>query len=353
MARKRKRPEVKASSRTAPADTFRVVVAAAPNGSLTIAPELELIKAALLYGDAVTVLSPVTTMLLRVSDLGRFDVQKQIGLIQRIAPYLMDAGEAAQFDSGVEQMLASLRKGRGRLTREDLILRGLLAQQISPIGNELAGVVEGLLENAGFNQLARARKEGMVEFESCDPGDDLDLIASCVIMAKLAETGQTPDEPRMESILDVFFGRLSVYLSSGRDYLLFDEQLASLMESAISLGLVRPAQGPTARSAQAMGASGLMGRLPTFPDATVDEVLDIRSDLDPLVANLRSAIVTVSRTFTSRPWESSFRDELHDSWLRQSDRRLPTSMRPCATIARCCTSQPDSSVRPRRHGRGS
>jgi hypothetical protein len=58
-----------------------------------------------------------------------------------------------------------------------------------------------------------------------------------------------------------------------------------------------------------------MGRLPTFPDATVDELLDIRKELAPSLTQFRSAMVTISKTFTSSAWESDFEDEVHDAWV--------------------------------------
>jgi hypothetical protein len=64
-----------------------------------------------------------------------------------------------------------------------------------------------------------------------------------------------------------------------------------------------------------MTAFGLMGRLPTFPNATVDEVLDIRREIAPSLTQFRSAMVTISKSFTSAPWESDFEDEVHDAWV--------------------------------------
>jgi hypothetical protein len=58
-----------------------------------------------------------------------------------------------------------------------------------------------------------------------------------------------------------------------------------------------------------------MGRLPTFHDATFDELLDIRKELAPSLTQFRSAMVTISKTFTSAAWESDFEDEVHDTWV--------------------------------------
>ena len=64
-----------------------------------------------------------------------------------------------------------------------------------------------------------------------------------------------------------------------------------------------------------MTASALMGRLPTFPSATVNEVVDIRTELAPSLTQFRSAMVTISKSFSSEPWETDFGDEVHDAWV--------------------------------------
>ena len=59
---------------------FRVVVAAA--GPLVAPANIELLKAALLYGDFIVVLSPMTSMLLSAPDFARFDGEKQVRLLR-------------------------------------------------------------------------------------------------------------------------------------------------------------------------------------------------------------------------------------------------------------------------------
>jgi hypothetical protein len=116
-------------------------------------------------------------------------------------------------------------------------------------------------------------------------------------------------------VIETFVDKLRKHLSAGKDYLIFDEAIASLTEAAIREGLFSPAKGPAGRCAQAMAASGLIGRLPTFPDATVDEVLDIRRELAPCLTQFRGAMVTISKNFASAAWESGFEDELQDAWV--------------------------------------
>lgn len=297
------------------AGSFRMVVAANPGSDATVAPELDLVKAALLYGDKVTLISPVTTMLLRVEGLQQFSPRQQIELMRRVAPILMPADQIRAFEQGLEQLDDFVRTSvRGGSFGDQLLCAGLL-QQFGAIQRMLSDAVQELADKAGMDQLATARAKGLLQIENADPGDAMDLLVACILSAKRAETGERQDDSSTNRIVETFVEKLSRHLSSGREYLIFDEPVANLTEAAIREGLFHPAMGPAGRCAQAMAASALMGRLPTFPDATVDEVLDIRKEMAPSLTQFRSAMVTISKTFTSSAWESAFEDEVHDAWV--------------------------------------
>jgi hypothetical protein len=76
-------PRKRERHRKSAVDSFRMVVAARPDSGITVAPELALTKAALLYGDTVSLLSPVTTMLLRVEALGGLSIEQLLALVKR------------------------------------------------------------------------------------------------------------------------------------------------------------------------------------------------------------------------------------------------------------------------------
>jgi len=292
-----------------------MVVAANPGSSVTVVPELDLLKAALLYGDKVTVLSPVTTMFLRVEGLQKFSPREQIELMRRVAPILMPAEDVPAFQDGIAEADDVLRStARGGSPGQQLLRAGLL-QKFAPIQRTLSEAVQEITDDAGIDQLARARAKGLLQIESADPGDAMDLLVSCILSAKLAQSGDRNEDSHTDRIVETFVDKLSKHLSSGREYLIFDEPIANLTEAAIREGLFTPAKGPAGRCAQAMTASGLMGRLPIFPTATVDEVLDIRSELAPSLTQFRSAMVTISKSFSSAAWETDFEDEVHDTWV--------------------------------------
>ncbi len=296
-------------------ESFRMVVAANPGTGVTVAPELDLVKAALLYGDTVTLISPVTTMLLGVEALQRFSTHRQIELMRRVAPVLLPAEEVPGFEQGVEHIDQFLRTTARGSTGAARALRAGLLQQLQPMQEQLSNAVKGIGHEAGIDELTNARATGILQIENADPGDAMDLLVACIVSAKLADAAQQLDDSHMKRIITTFVQKLSKHLSSGREYLIFDEPIASLTQAAIREGVFSPAKGPAGRSAQAMTASALMGRLPTFPTASVDEVLDIRTELTPSLTQFRASMVTISKTFTSAAWEEDFEDEVHDAWV--------------------------------------
>jgi hypothetical protein len=304
--------------------SFEMVAACNPGSSPTVAPELNLVKAALLYGDKVTLISPVTTMLLRAEGLQRFSPRQLVELVRRVAPTLLPPDQLPEFEQSAKQIDGILRTAATNRSRAGQPIRTAFQQVFRPYLDELSGAVQQITDQAGLDQLARARAEGLVQIENADPGDELGLMASCIVSAQLAHTSQAPENSAIPQLLSAFVDRLSRHLSSGREYLIFDEPIANLTEAAIREGHFLPARGPAGRSAQAMAASGLMGKLPTFPNATVDEVLDIRTELAPALVPFRGAMVTISKDFTSASWESDFEDELHTAWVETVHPALQT-----------------------------
>jgi hypothetical protein len=312
----------------------------------TIAPELDLVKAALLYGDKGTLLGPVTTMLLRVDGIRHFPLAARLELVRRVAPYIADPAGLPALEESLEkfgELLNAVERGPAGS-------RYMLGQATRQLGAELREIdeaVKHICREARIDQLARARNDGVLQIESADPGDEIDLLASCLKSAKLAETGRSEEDPHAGRIVATFADRLSHHLSSGSEYLIFDEPIASLTEAGIREGRFTPAPGPSGKCAQAMTASALMARLPTFPLATVDEVLDIRAELNPALTQFRSAMVTTAKNFTSAAWETDSRMRfIPPGWRRCSPPSNPSTT-PYETTNPCPRWPPMLSVPPK------
>src|ERR1039458_6835953 len=158
MARKGKGEDGRASDRRDAVASLGMVVAANPGSSLTVGPELDLVKAALLYGDRITLISPLTTMLLRVETLEGFSPHQLLELVRRVAP-ILDPAQSSSLERGLQEVERHLRPGGDRRQRM------LLLQRLAPTKRVLAETVRQIAHDAGIDQLAQARATGIVQIE--------------------------------------------------------------------------------------------------------------------------------------------------------------------------------------------
>jgi hypothetical protein len=122
-SRRTARSERRSARAETTSDLLRVVVAADPQTALVRSDLTDLTKAALLYGDRVTGLSPVTAMLLCASEPGRASARRQMGVLQRTAP-LLDSGPRSALVLSSDPRTAHAQVG---LAAASASLRGILA----------------------------------------------------------------------------------------------------------------------------------------------------------------------------------------------------------------------------------
>lgn len=284
---------------------LRVVVACAPGSDLGVKTELELAKAALLYGDRVTVISPTLSMLMRAEGLRGFNTRQIMELLRRLAPVISTDSDLLL--SNIEMM--------GRSMGSSNHPSGPLLAGFNEMKRGISDVAGELVSASGIDDLRPAVKQGRVQVENVDPGDEFELLVSSIEAASAKESGVRFTDSHTDRMINCFTAALGKHLEEGRNYLLFDEEVASLTAAAVEAGIIKPSSGQAGRAAQAMTASDFVGRLPTFPTATVTEVLDIRSELSSSLTHFRGSIVTVSNSFNCQPWEKGFEDDLQDAWV--------------------------------------
>jgi hypothetical protein len=311
MGKRSRRREVK--SDLSDRDALRIVVAASPGGELSVRREVDLAKAALLYGDKAVLLSPATTLVAGVEPLANLSLEEQLRFINKVAPYFVDGRDLKSLQSTVAQIEQGLARNRDAPGFK--LIRSQLSELLRPHFAPMAETIRRVFTESGVDELALARKRHLVEIDRTDSRDTVDFVAACVISAKLAATGETRGNPELSRIVTSFVQKLSTHLSSGNEYLVFDDAIGRLVDAAVAESVFQPAVGPKGRSTQAMTAASFMARLPTFPDATVDEILDIREELRGPVSKFRAAMVTMSHSFVVDPWEQGFNDELRDAWI--------------------------------------
>ena len=283
---------------------FRIVVCAYPDRSIT--PVLPLLKAALLYGDEVVLHSPLASLLGGVSAFAHGDqrtfVEVALELAPKASPDLQKALDdldsrfgAGQSRKVILALLDPRSPARAWLAKLAPHLRseiaGLEGERLTTIRQELVDVAEKQISDAGFGDLA--------------PAFDAEVLRICAVSI---------DSSGFE---DQYLDELQRLLSDPTTYPVFDEKMGDFVRVAVDAQRLNIAGYKARRGASASVSERFLARLPTFPGAKVDEVIDIRADLRDPLFRFRRELQQVVADMELSPWDPQFEHSVQAAWIER------------------------------------
>lgn len=277
-------------ARLVEASKLKIVVCAYPSKSLE--PVTELLKAATMYGDEVLLHSPTSALLADVVSFAALEPQELLATVLQLAPSI---GESCQrleeqlttleSEHGPEAASAILRVILDTSTVDHLRASGVLpeaaaldlraaAEQFASVRNDLDTVVEQQLASAGVGAILPAVEAGVLSLLPMDGSNDM-----------------------FESYLEALW----MALQDPSYYPLLDQGISDLVRAAVREGHVTVGDHSRSRGGQVGAASNFLARLPTFPLASMDEIVSIRADLAGPLVRFRGAMADVARGFGIDP----------------------------------------------------
>lgn len=266
-------------------DLFHITVGAAPQSGFNLTHELRLLKAGLLYADKVKLCSLSSAVAVTLPYLSVLPDREILELTLHAAKALNQSPENIETFIGIYRQL---QKKKFR-TRQELILLQNLKNQFDKTRQEFGVVVEKLLKDANAEGLFSAIQSGLVEIQSFDFQKD--------------------------NAAEQYISAISNAVLSGKTYPLLDDFTGNLVKLAIEAGKIVPLGTTITKAKQTGLSSGLFERLPLFDEATIDEIIDIRKELDKPLIRFRSAIVGFSRKIEHEPWAAEFPHEVEQIFI--------------------------------------
>jgi hypothetical protein len=295
--RREPRREHRRTKETLSEAPIKVAIATTPQSSTgdrrALDQDTELTKAALLYADEVELVSLGMSM---------FDEIRQVVDAGELGGY----GLLASLDDDTINYLSTRNGSEGTLPPNWRQTIGA-ALLVPPEALEAMGI-------EGADQLRELQE--MAAEQGRRTQDDLtnlldELGATELVMAirsgaiTVAELGVSPSSTLRPSDLDPtdstdaqmwnWIDTLVARLTDKKTRLLFDRQAGSLIQSMLEDGML-PANPQGLRlAAQAALGAGFTERLPAFPTAKMDELLDMRKELSLPLARYRGAVSRFSK----------------------------------------------------------
>lgn len=269
---------------------FHITVAATLNpnikkndlqSGLNVANDLRLLKAALLYSDKVKFYSYGVSALLNQMNLPK--KMRENEKLDWILEFYQDLGHSPhieQVTKFVDDYRESLRNKKRNFQAYLLNKRAL---------DKSFRDMKKLANEAGIKGLNDALASGLIDF--------------CPFSKK---------EHSVEQYVDA----VSNALISKETYPLLDDATGELIELLIKEEKIA-VLGTSEKRAKHVGLSSkLIEKLPLFDFASVDEILDIRKDLEIPLVRFRAAVIGYANMIENLPWKGDFSLEVEEIYLQ-------------------------------------
>jgi hypothetical protein len=275
---------------------FHITIGAAPQPVELLAHDLRLVKAALLYADGVKLCSPASSLVLSVLAIGELTPKQQLDFLETVAPLLVRKKQDA------DNLLAGLSRYRSlgqkkRLNRHELVFRLGFEAHLKRQWVEIREIAYKTAEDAGAEGIIRALASGVLELH----------------------TFSTPThaEDMSDRMVSEFVEVVTKAMSDGTTYPLFDDGTGGLVSAGIREGKLAVSDAHVARARHIGLAAHLLERLPLFDLATIQEILDIRRELDRPLVRFRRAMIQFSEKIKTASWDKDFPMEAEQVFYRE------------------------------------
>lgn len=304
------RPPRKTTAPTVVRTHLAVITSPENHGqTISIHHELEMVRAALLYADSIEVLSVGNQMVREFTQFAAGDVNNMWTLLAAFDDTaLRQLGPNLDIDA-FRQLLPTLTSADPDALRAtarlDPTMAGLeqfadLLEQTRENGESSMGGLRQLTEqmrvDSGVAELESVLDQKLVRFnDRVTIGDDFDAVTRA------------------------FVDELKRYLQDPTKFVLLDEDIASLARSLIDEGHVRiPARSISNASEAALG-TGILARLPAFPSAPLDEIVDLRRDLNEPLSRYRRMVSHLRGDLQTGPFDQDIEAEIDSVWRNEVD----------------------------------
>lgn len=265
---------------TSPEMHITIVAAGDHSHGLDLAHEIEMVKAAVLYADRVTLASPRTSMVAMVGALAGLSGRERTDAVLAMASQLPQAHD-------LNALYAALRRKRHR-TKDELLALRRIERELARAGDDLSTRAAGVATEAGLDELLPAIEAGVLDLDPLGVGEGDTTVAV----------------ERMSDLIADVVAPTSTTLP------MFDDGSGGLLRAMLKEGLIPDAR--LVRASQAQVATRFIAWVPAFPIADLDSIMIARGSLRSSLVRYRSAVIRLTRELEATPVDDGFESVVVD-----------------------------------------
>jgi hypothetical protein len=296
---------------------LHMTIGSHPVAQINLEQDLRLVKAAILYADRVKLYSPTYSMLCMVAKLENIPPDQHIQLIQMVMPYIASPSDAERTSAFLKVYKEKFQNNR--LTEVDVAVQKMLEKSWVVVKETAHKIVDG----TGFNELNQLTQSGLLEIhpfkQSTNDNSVLQFLTDCIALASGSPklpANKFEMTARNNAMVKEFIDGISNSVSNGSTYPLFDLETGNLVRLGIREGVISVSDAAITRGKHSGLAGKLFERLPLFEEASLKEILDIRTELEKYLVRYRQALIRFSENIRAASWDKDFPLEAENVFIR-------------------------------------
>ncbi len=248
--------------------------------------EMRYIKSTLLYADTITLISPIAHTYFQLTDeADRKNEKTYINLLLKTLPFCESDPyfnkEARPF---IEKF--SIIVNDKKYKSAPFIYRAKTKKAMSKFGEGITQSLKNMFGQDDCANLTKLIKRGQL---------------------KIYDFKNTLDDADNFSI--EFFNTLKQAITDQATFPLLDEQSNNLIALAIKDNIMTLTDNNVLNAKHSAMTNKLLLSLPSFEFATIDEILDIRKELEEPLIRFRGKMLGYNTEIQSMPWDEDFKHE--------------------------------------------
>ena len=268
-----------------------ISISVSPAEGVSLDKDVQYVKSALLYADHVTLSSPSAAMLTNIMGLAKLSPVEKIEYVREMMPIVEPGPDSEKNVEVLGRLAREMRKRKPWEAESQIITH--FKPVLDTAWEQLAGGVIEQGERFGVFELAAPLEAGVLDIVPLKNWDDSD------------------------SVVKAYFDRLVNACADPTTIPLLDDRSANLFNSALGEGIVTVKREQTPMQKHGVLAASLFDRLPAFPELTVLQTMELRSDLEPHLARFRAEMLKLSGQLGSATWSPDFVIEVEEVFLRE------------------------------------
>lgn len=249
--------------------------------------DLEMVKAALLYADHSKLVSVETATLLDMTAARDLRQRDPITYIKNTLLSAPNDEEKENLRKIIQMFERAKRRRYSKKGREEFAqLTQLFQSHLQSIQDYWARK----RSEPAAQELLAAIDSGLVEIHPFQS-----------LFDRLTQETLSGEMVAME-----YFSAVAAAATDTQTYPLFDERTSQMISLDIASGNLGISSAANLRGKEISLAADLLARLPLFERASVNEILDIRRELEKPLRNFRSAMIKFSDQIQSASWDKDF-----------------------------------------------